>query len=339
MPDPFSDFLASSKKEVWPLYRSYLSGRVPIRHYQIVGDYPMRQGKYLRAGLLLLATEIWGGNKSKSLTLAAAVQASEDWLLIHDDVEDHSLFRRGRPSLSVLHGDELAINAGDSLQIIMWRIIQDSVLELGPKSGKRVFDLFNDVLLTTTEGQYLELSWRKQINLPSKKEYFDMAYKKAGCYSIFGPLALGAIVGGAKDVEIGIIKRWAMPLGIVFQIGDDLLNWNAPVLGKEQDEDLREGKYSLSVILALKSLPKTKQQKLRQILDVPAELKTKEEIKILKRAFFKKEYRLQAQLEAIRLMKIARKNFENHARKLPSKIHIDTLSSMMDFVESRAVAL
>src|SRR5436853_532939 len=114
--------LKQLKSRVWKVIRRYLP-HTPAPFAQMVSDYPKRQGKYLRPALLLLAYNMFGKQDARADLMAAALQTSEDWLLIHDDAEDHGERRRQLPSLNVLHGEELAVNAGDALHLLMWRML------------------------------------------------------------------------------------------------------------------------------------------------------------------------------------------------------------------------
>ena len=124
------EILEYYKKLVWPEVQKYLKEpifpdiyKIPSNyksisklHWDMVFDYPRRMGKYLRATLLILTAKAIGiADHKKLLKTAAAMQISEDWLLIHDDIEDQSILRRGKPALQKIYGSELSINAGDAL--------------------------------------------------------------------------------------------------------------------------------------------------------------------------------------------------------------------------------
>jgi geranylgeranyl diphosphate synthase type II len=244
----FSQELAKLKAPVWRTIQKYLPHKSPHSHYAMVRDYPSRQGKYFRPGLVLLATKMFGRNQRRAMLAAAAMQISEDWLLIHDDAEDHSLKRRGFPTLHEMHGTELAINAGDALHMIMWKMLGDSVKELGDKIGWKIFDKINEVLLKATEGQYLELQWIRDKKLfVSQTEYLNMIKRKTAYYTVIGPLQLGAIIAGAGEKELKRIEKWGIPFGYAFQIWDDCMNLSASdkKQGKERGGDIMEGKRTL----------------------------------------------------------------------------------------------
>lgn len=265
--------LEKRKKIIWPIIEKYLIKKFPEEHYKMIREYPKRQGKYFRPSLLLLSNELFKGKEKNALLIAAAMQVSEEWLLIHDDVEDHSLERRStpteyRPTLHRIWGEELAINAGDALHIIMWKIMGD-VIKNDNKIGLRLYEKMNDILLTTTEGQYLELSWihKNKIEI-TENEYFQMIDRKTAYYTIYGPLELGAITAGITDsLELNKLKEIGIPFGRAFQIWDDAMNIRASSdeQGKENAGDILEGKRTLLLIHLLKNAKIEEKEKIKNI--------------------------------------------------------------------------
>ena len=260
------DYLKIIKPQVFEAIKKYLPNTPPESHYDIVSDYPHRQGKYFRPGLLLLSAQMHGANIQDTLLSAAAVQLSEDWLLIHDDVEDGSEVRRNKPTLNVLHGNEIAINAGDALHVIMWQILGDNINLLGDNRGHQIYNLFNQTLLTTIEGQYLDLSWihSDQVEV-EESNYFDMITRKTCYYTAVAPLQIGAIIAGQTKKELESIKDWAIPFGYAFQIWDDCMNLTSTKQGKELAGDILEGKRTLILSHLLKNCSDAEKEKVIKI--------------------------------------------------------------------------
>lgn len=239
------NILDNTKKEVWPEIKRYLKDptypaqfKVPDKYkndvslyWKINRAYPERKGKYLRPTLVLLTAEALGAKRKEALKAAAAMQMSEEWILIHDDIEDNSEKRRGEPTLHKIYGNELAINAGDSLQIIMWKIIND-------QRSSAINEEFYKMLLRTTLGQGVEQIWtnRKDKDI-SKDEYFFIADSKSAYYTISGPMRLGAIIAGASRNQIEKITNFGLYLGRCFQLVDDIL---------DLEQDKKEGKITLA---------------------------------------------------------------------------------------------
>ncbi|MBI4225270.1 MAG: polyprenyl synthetase family protein [Candidatus Sungbacteria bacterium] len=266
------------KTPVWRVIQNYLPDKVPPGHYDMVREYPGRQGKYFRPGLVVLGTQLFGGDPRKAALTAAAMQTSEDWLLIHDDIEDHSEQRRHKPTLNRLHGDELAINAGDALHIIMWKMLGENARLLHNEIGWKIFNKMSEVLLTATEGQYLELQWiREKKVFVSQDEYLDMVKRKTAFYTVIGPLQLGAILAGATDREIRQIEDWGTPFGYAFQIWDDCMNISTPSekQGKETGGDILEGKRTLILSHLLAHCNQKERRHIQDIYLKPRARKTK----------------------------------------------------------------
>jgi geranylgeranyl diphosphate synthase type II len=160
-------------------------------HYEMLFDYPSRGGKYIRPGLLLCGTLGCGGSINDAMKTAAAMELSEDWILIHDDFQDKSLQRRGKPALHQIYGNELAVNAGDALHILMWRILMDNAQLHSADMTLKLFYEMNDFLNITCEGQYLELSYVKNNEHVTEAQYFEIIDRKTSWYTIIGPLRLG----------------------------------------------------------------------------------------------------------------------------------------------------
>ncbi len=315
----FLNELEKLKKLVWGKIQEYLPNKFPQEHYTIVREYPQRQGKYFRPGLTLLSTEMFGSQKEKAILTAAAMQTSEDWLLIHDDFLDHSEERRSTkenycPTLNKIYGDELAVNAGDALHIIMWKMLGDNIRFLGARKGWQIFNKMNDILLTTIEGQYLELDWlRKRKIFITEKEYYQMISIKAGYYTTTGPLQLGAIVAGAPNKELIQIKEWGNLFGCAFQIWDDVMNLTMEneIQGKEKAGDILEGKRTLILIHLLRNCLPIERDYITTLYAKPRTEKTEQD----------KEYilSLMKKYKSIDFAKKTAKDFSQKAEELFNK--------------------
>jgi geranylgeranyl diphosphate synthase type II len=249
------------KKRVFDfLPREPKEGGLVSDYVNMVRDYPGRGGKYVRPGMVMLSCEASGGTAAVALTTAAAMEISEDWILMHDDFQDHSLERRGKPAAPVLYGDELTVNAGDHLHIIMWEALLANCEELGLSKGTAVAREMVSILKTTCEGQYLDIGWMQRGQFVTEGQYYEMIDRKTGGYTIIGPLRLGAIVAG-NSKAMAQLSAFGKPLGRAFQIHDDWLNVFSSKTGKELGGDILEGKRTLMLIHLLESLEKAGKKK------------------------------------------------------------------------------
>lgn len=336
-----TDFLKALEEKKPKIYKSiieYLPRRYPLRHYEMVRDYPERQGKYLRPVLVLLANELFGGKEEDAMLTAAAMQTSEEWILIHDDIQDDSEERRGKLCLHRIHGPELAMNAGDALHVIMWKMLTDNYEMLTVEKAKKISNLMYNILLRTCEGQYLELSWIKNGKIGvSESDYYKMIDRKAGAYSIYGPLQLGAAVAGATDDEIESIEEWGTPFGRAFMIHDDVLNLTGDrkTYGKEIGGDILEGKRTLALIHLLKHCSVEERKTILKIYLKSRKDKTDEERDFVLRLMKNYGSTNYAQGKSLEFAQRARKLFEAKTIGLGDSPAKNAIKAAIDFSASR----
>jgi len=349
----FEEVLAEKRKKVWPLIRKYLDGlidfpdycRIPSKytpmakfHQRMVAEYPERKGKYLRPTLVLLTASAMGFSEEKASQTAAAMQVSEDWILNHDDIEDDSSQRRGKPVLHRMHGKELAINAGDGLHVLMWRILKDNLNIVGEKKGLAIIDEFCRMLDRTVLGLTVEIKWTQEGRTDLRDE--DILFileSKTGYYTIAGPMRLGAILAGATSKQLTDIYEFGKILGRSFQIVDDLLDLTSDFKGlkKQTGNDIYEGKRTIMLMHLLREVRVRDRARVEKILRKDREGKTEEEIKwVIKKM---EEY---GSLEygrglAEKYAKQAREIFEKKLNFLSEEPTRSQLSAGIDFIVKR----
>jgi geranylgeranyl diphosphate synthase type II len=231
--------------------RKYLPTHEPRRHlYDLVADYPLRGGKMMRPSLCIAAARAFGASTDDVLDTAVAIELLHNALLIHDDIEDASEQRRGRPTLHAEHGIPLALNAGDALTLISLRPLIATHDRLGGEVAMRIIEETERMALASAEGQALELGWREDNVLDlDDGDYLEMVLKKTCWLAAIYPMRVGAIIGTRGAVALDSFMRFGFFLGATFQIQDDLLNLVADQsYGKERDGDLWEGKRTLMLI-------------------------------------------------------------------------------------------
>jgi geranylgeranyl diphosphate synthase type II len=220
--------------------------------YGPMRDYIETSGKGLRPALMMATCRAFGGNADDALTSAAALELLHNAFLIHDDIEDLSEFRRGRPCMHDRLGVPLAINVGDAMQAFALRMLRRNVDDLGPETAWRVFDEFDHLLAQSLEGQAMELGWIRDNDITvDASDYLRMTLKKTCWYSFIHPCRIGAIIAardGAHDrINLEAFDSFGFLLGAAFQIQDDVLNLigTQKVYGKEIFGDIFEGKRTL----------------------------------------------------------------------------------------------
>jgi geranylgeranyl diphosphate synthase type II len=248
----------------------YLGPRAPQRHlYGLVADYPRRGGRMLRPSLCIATARVFGATVEDALRCAAAIELLHNAFLVHDDVEDESEARRGRPTLNALHGPAIAVNVGDALAVLGLRALIDNHLRLGPHLTVRVLQETEHMARESIEGQAVELGWRRDnaISL-SDADYLGMVYKKTCWYTTIYPSRLGALIGTRTDRHLDRFVRFGFFLGAAFQIQDDLLNLagDEARYGKELEGDLWEGKRTLIMIRLLRQVSDLERARLAEFL-------------------------------------------------------------------------
>jgi geranylgeranyl diphosphate synthase type II len=249
------DLLKSLKDKV----DRYIFERIPDSHevleidllYRMMRDYPSRSGKGLRPGLLLIFNRAFGGNDETALNTAAALELFQNWIVIHDDIEDQSDLRRGLPALHVKYGIPLALNAGDALAGKMWELILDNRRILGAEKAMTIFGEFLNMYSQTTAGQHIELAWASLNKWDiTENDYFEMCHRKTAWYTCITPSWAGSLIAGAPRTLRDPIINFGLDLGTAFQIQDDVLNLvgEKEKYGKEIGGDILEGKRTLMLI-------------------------------------------------------------------------------------------
>jgi geranylgeranyl diphosphate synthase, type II len=217
----------------------------------LVRDYPSRGGKAIRPGLCLATCVAFGGSIDEGLPSAVAIELLHNAFLVHDDIEDESLLRRGRPTLHEGHGVPLALNAGDALFVLAGAVLGTNRRLLGGRMAARVADEFTTMARHTVSGQATELGWRRDgIVALDPQDYVDLIMRKTCWYTTVHPLRVGALIGSWGRADLDAMVRFGAYLGAAFQIRDDLLNLEGDEhrYGKEHAGDIYEGKRTLMLI-------------------------------------------------------------------------------------------
>jgi geranylgeranyl diphosphate synthase type II len=260
---------------------AYLPSGAPRDYlYDLVTDYPRRGGKMMRSSLCIATARAFGAGIEEAVGSAVAIELLHNALLIHDDIEDDSEERRGRPTLHMLHGIPLALNAGDGLCLLSLRPLIDNVARIGPRLALAILEETDHMAWESAEGQALELGWRRDntVNL-SDEDYLVMVLKKTCWLATIHPCRVGALIGTRNRINLDPLTRFGFFLGAAFQIQDDLLNFVADDrYGKELHGDIWEGKRTLMLNHTYREATDEQRRRIADILALPRQDRTPEQI-------------------------------------------------------------
>ncbi len=336
----FKEFADRCREPVYKKICEYIRIKEPVGHYKIMRDYIDRQGKYRRPGLLLLTANMYGATMEEAILPAAAMQLSEDWILMQDDWEDDSELRRGQPAAHRIYGPVHTVNATNTGQMAMWKMLKDYIIQAGLPTGGAVYDKFYQMLEYTVEGQYVENHFIHDIKDLSKADadlYFRIAKGKTCFYTIYGPMQLGALTRGARPADLEKLKEIGEAAGIAFQIVDDILDMTADEkeFGKRTMGDLYEGKMTLIALHAYESATRSEKDRMDDIYRKSRAEKKDTDIAFLKEMVEKYDCIPYARGIAEEYGKTAKAAVEKYAASMPKNEYSEILISAIEEMYTR----
>jgi len=285
------------------LERLFGKPKQPKEVYGLLSEFMSSRGKLLRPALCLLSCKAVGGAAGDAVPAATAIEMFHNFTLIHDDIEDASMMRRGHPCLHVKYGLPLALNAGDGLFMMVWQ----QALELRGKRREKAQQMLLSSFTKVLEGQAVELGWyRNDVWDVDVEDYYRVVRGKTGAL-IAASCEVGGFLGGGDGRACRALFGFGMGIGVSFQIADDVLNivGDERRYGKEIGGDIREGKRTLITIEALKALGPQEQRRLLGILKKRAKSKADVEaaIRLLEKAGAPQTALKKAEAEAARALR------------------------------------
>lgn len=215
----------------------------------IAGHTLFAGGKRLRpAAVVLCARAVRGAFPASMIyASAASVELIHMASLLHDDVVDGSEERRGRPTANAAFGNQISILVGDFL-------LAKSIYLAACEGNLDVIRVFSKVTVGLSEGEVLQITVQGDPRT-GEEAYFEIIRKKTAGF-IAGCCEIGAMLAEAREDVLEAVSEYGMKIGMAFQIADDLLDFlgDPKVTGKPRCSDLREGKMTLPLIAAYRSL-------------------------------------------------------------------------------------
>ena len=213
---------------------------------QLAGYLIASGGKRIRPLMTLAATRLFDADTTRAYRLAAAVEFIHTATLLHDDVVDESDQRRGKPSANTVFGNQSSVLVGDFLFSRAFELmVEDGSIE--------VLRILSNAAAVITEGEVLQLSIQSKLETTLDQYLEVIAAKTAVLFA--AACQIGPVIAGQPESVQNALKGYGHNLGMVFQIADDLLDYQADEvqLGKTVGDDFREGKMTSPVIYALQN--------------------------------------------------------------------------------------
>ena len=304
----------------------------PTDLYDATAHYIKNGGKRLRPFLLIKSCELLGGMIEQALPIAAAIEMVHNFTLIHDDIIDNDDFRHNVPTVHRQYGLPLAILGGDTLIIKAFQCITTDGARLG-LSGDVIVELMATLTqscLDMSEGEALDMDMASNGKFFSESQYIEMIAKKtAGLFQT--SCQLGALSAQSGKDDVCNLGYYGKNLGIAFQLIDDLIGvaGNPTVTKKPAGNDLREGKKTLPILLAMRKTKGHDREKLLRVFGRKnsSDSELQEALSVLTGTGVDREVRNRARLYAMKALHSINAYGDSESKK--------ALQSVADFVVER----
>ena len=247
-------------------FREDLTSRVPL--IRKVGEYVLASGgKRVRPMMLLLSARLAGYQGNAHIGLASVVEFIHTATLLHADVVDSAVLRRGQDSVNSVWGNEASVLVGDFLFAKSFSLMVRA-------GNLKILETLSDATTQMAEGEVLQLIGTSDVGLDEKR-YIEVVQNKTAVL-LSAASRCGAILGDCSREAEEALAAYGMDLGTAFQFMDDALDYVADqdAFGKECGHDLLEGKVTLPLIHTLKRCNAEERKKIAEIIEqetLPAE--------------------------------------------------------------------
>ncbi len=245
------EYLKKMSSELDGPIKSYIGDEEPKNLMDSSKQYPYIGGKRMRPAMAIACCGAVGGDRSKAVPLAVAVEYIHNFTLIHDDLMDGDEVRRGMPTIHMGYGMPTAILAGDALFAKAFQIICD--LDVPAERMRNALKYISQAVWDLARGQQMDVN--NEGKLVTEDVYIETIRLKTSV--LFAAAAAGgAIIGGADNNTVRAINEYAIELGLGFQMFDDYLGvtGDPTKTGKSVGNDIRKGKCTCMVIHALNNI-------------------------------------------------------------------------------------
>jgi len=251
-------------------------------------EYTLRGGKRLRPIFCIYGYKCFSDDHVEAIIAASiSLELMQSYLLIHDDVMDKDTLRRGKPTFHIVckalgerlfgtTGNNKTLNFGENIAIVAGDLLEaygEEVLATSPFESeyvKKAVAKYAEMVKKVGYGQILDIT--AGLNERITEDEILLIHKlKTASYTIEGPLHIGALLAGASEADLQILSTYGVPLGVAFQIQDDILGLfgSEEKTGKPVGSDIREGKRTLLIFHALQRCTDEEKKVLQKALGNP----------------------------------------------------------------------
>ena len=211
---------------------------------EIILHVNKQRGKQMRPMMVLLFGKMFGEITNSTYSAALALELLHTASLVHDDVVDDSMQRRGKASVNAIYNNKLAVLVGDYL-------LSTALVFTGRCGDPRITNIIGALGQTLSDGEIFQM-FHSHEKLVSEEVYLEIIRKKTA--SLFSSCAeIGALSAGASQEDIDRARQIGEYIGICFQIRDDIFDYYSNDVGKPTGNDMREGKLTLPIIYAVRT--------------------------------------------------------------------------------------
>lgn len=258
------------------------TGPLAVEALKNIRNLTLAGGKRVRAAFMYWGYKAVNGKEEEKIIEASmSIELTHVFLLIHDDIIDRDSFRHGVSTMHRVYekmarrlylkndpehfGNSMAMIVGDMAAAVGNEIIFNA--KFSPEKILKALDKLQDIVSVTVGGEMMDVILEAR-GKASEKEILKVHENKTAKYTVEGPLHLGALLAGAKGKILKDLSSYAVPVGVAFQIQDDILGvfGNEKKLGKPVCSDLREGKQTLLVVQALKRGNRSDRKLIKRLL-------------------------------------------------------------------------
>lgn len=203
-------------------------------------------GKRLRPALVLMATDLFGGEIKKAIPAALAIETFHNFTLMHDDIMDKAPLRRGKQTVHVKWSESVAILSGDVMFVEAFKLMIQVEANILPQ----VLNVFNNTAVGVCEGQQIDMNFETSTEV-SIADYLEMIRLKTAVL-LGGALKIGALIGNSSVTDADKLYDFGVNLGIAFQLQDDILDvyGDPEKFGKQVGGDILANKKTFLLIKA-----------------------------------------------------------------------------------------